>query len=407
MNLPLFIARKYFVSKKKKNFINVISIISMVGVAVGTMALIIGLSFFNGLEDILRNLYGTFDSQIKVEASKGKTFAANKSLIDSIAAVPGVSIVSEVIEDFVLISYNDTDMVAKIKGVSDNFISNHRFEEHLVQGELLLKKDKMPRAIIGRGIQYALSISANNDFLALQLHYPKNVNPGSLSPSSYFNKQSIMPGGFFALEKQYDETYIFVPLDFAVTLTEFGNKRTSLELQLQEGFTPEAVKPTLQKLLGDQFKIQTSEEQHSDLFKILKWEKFFVFLTFSFIVAIASFNIFFSLSMLALEKKKDVAILYALGATDKLIRRIFVSEGALIGLIGASVGLVLGLTISYLQQQFGVISLGMQSSIVDAYPVLIDPLDVAVTAVLSILVTLLASYRPAYLASKSKFIGDL
>jgi lipoprotein-releasing system permease protein len=407
LNLPLFIAKKYFLTKKKKNFINIISTISMAGVAVGTMALIIGLSFFNGLEDILRSLYGTFDSQIKVEASKGKTFEASKELMASVSAVSGVSIVSEVIEDYVLVSYNDTDMVAKIKGVSDNFISQHRLDDHLVQGELLLKKDNLPRAIIGRGIQYALSISANSDFLSLQLHYPKNVNPGSLNPSSYFNKQNIMPGGFFAIEKQYDETYIFVPLDFAIALTEFGDKRTSLEIQLKEGFTPEVVKPELAKVLGSGFKILTSEEQHSDLFKILKWEKLFVFLTFSFIVAIASFNIFFSLSMLALEKKKDVSILYALGATDQLIRRIFISEGAIIGLIGASLGMVLGLTVSYLQQQFGFISMGMETSIVESYPVLIDPVDVMLTSVFSVIVTLLASYRPAYLASKSNILSEL
>ncbi len=379
----------------------------MVGVAVGTMALIIGLSFFNGLEDVLRNLYGSFDPQVKIEPSKGKTFVVTPDFIDSLTAVPGVEIVTEVIEDFVLASYNDTEMVVKIKGVSDNFISQHRLDEHIVQGEQVFHKDGTPRAIIGRGIQYALSISASNDFLSLQLHYPKNVNPGSLSPSSYFNKQSIMPGGFFAIEKQYDETYIFVPLEFAKSLTDFGNRRSSLELQLIDGYSPEDIRSSLQQVLGSRFKVLTSEEQHSDLFKILKWEKLFVFLTFSFIVVIASFNIFFSLTMLAIEKKKDVAILYALGATNRLIKRVFIAEGAIIGLVGGALGLILGLSLSYLQQQFGVVSMGMATSLVDAYPVLIEPLDVALTAALSVIITLLASYRPAYLASKSTAITDL
>lgn len=407
MNLPLFIARKYFLSKKKKNFINIISIISMVGVAVGTMSLIVGLSFFNGLEDILRNLYGTFDPQVKVEPVRGKTFVVTDNLIDSVEAVPGVATVTEVIEDYVLASYNDTQMVVKIKGVSDNFISQHRLDSYLVQGELLFRKDGAPRAIIGRGVQYALSISANNDFLSLQLHYPKNVNPGSLSPSSYFNKQGILPAGFFAIEKQIDENYIFVPLDFARDLTGFENKRTSLEIQLKEGFTPEGVQPELKALFGQEFRVLTSEEQHSDLFKILKVEKLFVFITFSFIVVVASFNIFFSLSMLALEKKKDVAILYALGATNTLIKKIFITEGALIGLFGAFLGIFLGLTLSYVQQKFGIVSLGMQTSITDAYPVVIKPWDVALTAISSVLITFLASYRPAFLATKVIGVSEL
>lgn len=407
MNLPFFIARKYFLSKKKKNFINIISIISMVGVAVGTMSLIIGLSFFNGLEGVLRGLYGTFDPQIKIVPAMGKTFPVDQALLDSVSTVPGVAIVSEVIEDYALASYNDTQMIVKIKGVSDNFISQHRLDDHIVQGDLLFKKDGTPRAIIGRGIQYALSISANNDFVSLQLNYPKNVSPGSLNPSSYFNNLNILPAGFFAIEKQYDETYVFVPLEFAKSLTEFGDKRTALELQLAKDASAENVKEALTARFGDRFNVFTAEEQHSDLFKILKIEKLFVFITFSFIVAVASFNIFFSLTMLAIEKKKDVSILYALGATDGLIKRIFIAEGALIGLTGAFLGLVLGVLLSYIQQQYGVVSMGMQTSITDAYPVVIEPADVLLTAACTVLITFLASYRPAYLASKAQNISEL
>ncbi len=407
MNLPFFIARKYFLSKKKKNFINIISIISMIGVAVGTMSLIIGLSFFNGLEDILRGLYSSFDPELKVEPVKGKSFEINDDFLEAINAVPGVAIVTEVVEDNALAMYNDTQMVIKIKGVGDNFISQHRLDKHIVHGELVFKKDNAPRAIVGSGVQYALSISANNDFYPLQIFYPKNVNPGALNPSGYYNKENIMPGGFFKIEKQYDESFIFVPLDFALRLMDYGNKRTSLEIQVQDGASVAETKDALTKLLGSNFRILTNEEQHSDLFKILKWEKIFVFITFSFIVAVASFNIFFSLTMLAIEKKKDVSVLYALGATDKLIRRIFLSEGALIGLSGGILGMVSGLGLSYLQQKYGVISMGMQTSIVDAYPVVIKPFDVVFTAAAAVVITLLASYRPAFLAARSKSVADL
>lgn len=407
MNLAFFIARKYFLSKKKKNFINVISIISMVGVAVGTMSLIVGLSFFNGLGEVLRGLYSSFDPQLKVEAVKGKSFVVTDSLLRAVGAVPGVRIVTEVVEDNALAMYNDTQLVVKLKGVGSNFISQHRLDKHIVQGELILHKDNAPRAILGRGVQYALSISASNDFYALQLYYPKNISPGALNPGSYYNQQNILPAGFFQIEKQYDENYIFVPLDFAVSLMDYGNKRTALEIQLEEGSAVAEVKQQLNEQLGPAFRILTNEEQHSDLFKILKWEKLFVFITFSFIVAVASFNIFFSLTMLAIEKKKDVSVLYALGATDGLIRRIFLAEGALIGITGAALGLALGMGISYIQQQYGVVSMGMQTSIIDAYPVVIKTFDVVFTAGSAVFITLLASYRPAYLAARAKSLSEL
>lgn len=379
----------------------------MVGVAVGTMSLIIALSFFNGLEGVLQGLYSSFDPELKVEPVKGKSFEVTDSLLNSIESVPGVSIVTEVVEDHALAMYNDTRMIVKIKGVGENFISQHRLENHLVQGELVFYKDNAPRAIVGRGVQYALSISANNDFYALQIFYPKNVNPGSLNPSGYYNQENIKPGGFFAIEKNYDDSYIFVPLDFAIKLMGYENKRTSLEIQLQKEASVGEAKEALAGLLGENFRILTNEEQHSDLFKILKWEKLFVFITFSFIVAVASFNIFFSLTMLAIEKKKDVSVLYAMGATDELIKRIFLAEGALIGVTGTIFGLVSGLGLSYLQQKFGVISMGMQTSIMDAYPVIIDPIDVGFTAVAAIAITFLASYRPAYLAARSKTVSEL
>ena len=215
------------------------------------------------------------------------------------------------------------------------------------------------------------------------------------------NTENILPGAVFAIEKSYDENYVFVPIDFAVKLFGYEGKRTSLEIELSPAFSVEEVKQNLLSTLGDDFLVQTNAEIHGDLYKILEIEKLFVFLIFSIIIAIASINIFFSLTMLAIDKKKDVAILSAQGASSKLIRNIFLYEGCIVAFSGALVGLILGLGISYFQQTFGVISMGMQTSILDAYPVKILPGDVFYTVLCIIVITIITSIQPALKASKN------
>jgi lipoprotein-releasing system permease protein len=203
----------------------------MVGVAVGTMSLVIVLSVFNGLEDLIRTLHGTFDSELKVSATLGKSFEISDGFMAEIRNIEGVELVTEVIEDNALLKYKDSQIVVKVKGVSENFVDQTNIGQTLVYGDLVLEEDGLNYAIIGRGIQYALSISPGNDFYALQIFYPKNVQTGTIDPNQLYNRKSIMPGAVFAIEKQYDENYIFVPLDFAAELMEYGNKRTALEIK--------------------------------------------------------------------------------------------------------------------------------------------------------------------------------
>lgn len=402
MNLSFFIAKRYFRSKKEKNFISIISNISMIGVAVGTMALVIVLSVFNGLEDLIRSLYSSFDPQIKVAPAYGKSFEVTDEWLKKVESVPGVYLLTEVVEDNALVRYKDAQMVVKVKGVAENFIDQKRMDQAIVQGELVLEKDDINYAIIGRGVQYALSINPKNDFYALQMFYPKNVRPGAgIDPGRMYNQRNIMPGATFAIEKQYDENYIFVPLDFALDLFEYKNRRTSLEIKIADGFREKQVQKNLQAALGEDYKILTSDEQHMGLLRAIKIEKLFVYLTFSFILAIASFNIFFSLTMLAIDKKKDIAILYSMGATNKIIKKIFLFEGALIALTGALLGLTLGLLVCWAQQSFGIVSMGMQTSVLEAYPVKMEIQDFLYTGLTIIIITLLASYRPAIIATRS------
>lgn len=401
MNLPLFIARRYFFSKRKQNFINVISILSMVGVAFSTAALIIVLSVFNGLEGLLRSLYKSFDPELKIEATQGKSFEITPALLSKIENVNGVAVVTEVIEDYAYVRYRDADIVATIKGVSDNFIDQHRLDDRIVQGEMKLKKDGVDFAIIGRGIQYALSVAVDNEMFALQVFYIKDLRRSSLDASQMYSRKTIRPGGVFSIEKNYDENYIFLPLEFVRELMDYGNKRTALEVKTKSGSDIKNVRKKIQQELGDGFSVLTNEEQQKDLYRLLKIEKLFTFLALSLLITVGSINIFFSLMMLAIDKKKDITILTAMGANKNLISRIFFSEGAIISFLGAGSGLILGAAICWFQDRFGLVGMGMENAVVTNYPVFMIWTDFALTSAVIIGVTFLVSFYPARLASNA------
>lgn len=399
MNLPFFIAGRYLFSKRKKNFINIISILSMAGVALTTAALVIVLSVFNGLEDLLQSLNNSFDPQIKITASRGKSFAVSPKLIGKIQSVKGVSIVTEVIEDYAYLRYREANQAVTIKGVSDNFIDQNRIPlENIVEGELTLRKGDVLYAIVGRGIQYSLSIAVNDPMFPLQVYYIKNVKSGSLDPSKYYAKQNIVPGGVFSIVQNFDENFVIVPLQFAIDLLNYGMKRTSLEIKT-DGSNVFAVERDIQKVLGPDFNVLNHEEQHQDLYKLLKMEKLFAFLALTILLIIGSINIFFSLMMLALDKKKDITVLSSMGASKRLVRNIFLAEGVLIASLGAVLGLILGGVLCFLQIKYGFISMGMETSVTQGYPITVKASDFVATLVVVAVVTIVISIRPAKLAS--------
>jgi len=407
VNLSFFIARKYFFSGKKKTFINVISIISMLVVGISTMALVIVLSVFNGLEGLLRNLYGSFDAEITVAPARGKTFEYTGDLKSRLDNVPGIATIAEVIEDNALIKYKGTQRVVRLKGVSEAFLEQDRFQQSITEGKMKLKEDSVGYAIVGRGIKYFLSIQLNDHFHPLQFYYPQDISPGQINPGKMFNLRSIKPGGIFAIEKYYDEKYVFVPIEFTQELLGYRQERTALEIETLPTATPDEVTASLQKELGSTFQVLSNEEVHGDLYKILQWEKIFVFLTFGVIIAIGSVNIYFSLSMLVIDKKKDLAVLQAMGAPGALLRKIFLAEGCIIAFSGGLTGLLLGLLISWLQQTFGLVGIGVSGAISQAYPVKIEWLDVALTVFFIAVVTVLAAIQPARKASKMRDLSLL
>ena len=407
MNLPLFIAKRYLFSTRKKNFINIISIISVLVVSLITASLIVVLSVFNGIEELLRSLNNSFDPPIKIEASKGKSFVVNSELLGKIKKVPGVEITTEVIEDYAYVRYREANQVATIKGVSENFLDQHRIDNSIVGGELRLKKGNTSYALIGLGIQYALSVDIEEELHAMHVYYIKNIKGGSVDPSRLYTQKSIMPGGVFSIVQNLNDSYIIVPLDFAIDLLDYGDRRTSLEIKMTADADPDIVQQRLQQTLGDSFRVLNHEQQHKDLYKLLNMEKLFSFLAFTLLLCIGSINIFFSLMMLALDKKKDVSILGAVGAPLKTIKNIFLLEGALIAFFGTILGLFLGGSLCYLQQRFSLVSMGMQSAVTDGYPVKMAFPDFLVILVLMTVITLLISYRPATLASRFSSVQNL
>lgn len=371
----------------------------MIAVAMATAALIIVLSVFNGLGDLLRSLNTAFDPEIKIEAIKGKSFEVDSLFLQQIKAVEGVETVTEVIEDYALVRYRDADIVVTIKGYSDNFLDQHRLDGHIVDGKLRLRENGINYAIVGRGVQYALSIGVENNIYPLQVYYIKNVKASTLDISKLYARRDIEPGSVFSIEKNYDDNYIFLPLDFAIDLLDYGNKRTSLEIKTKSATA--SVQQKLQQLLGERFYVLTNEQQHKDIYKLLKMEKLFTFLALTLLIVVASINIFFSLMMLVIDKKKDIAILSAVGASPKLVRNIFLTEGALIAFIGAGIGLVFGGAICWLQDHFGLVGMGMENALVANYPVRLNPLDFVSISVVIITITFIISFYPASVAAKS------
>lgn len=407
MNFSFFIARKYFLSGKKKNFINVISIISMLVVAIGTMCLIIALSVFNGLEGLLRSMYGNFDPDIVIAPTTGKSFQFDSLDVQKMRSVDGVLGVSEIIEDNVLVEYKEAQRLVRMKGVSRDFDEYSGIRNVMVAGDFPLVRDSIGYALVGRGVQYDLSLSLKNDFYTLQMYYPKDIGPGVINPSRMYNLLNIIPGGIFAIEKSYDDNYIFVPVEFARDLLEYGNRLTGFDIYIDNTKNAAVIKSELQTILGDRFRVKLGEELHTDLFKVLKIEKLFVFIILVAIIGIASINIFFSLTMLVIEKKKDISVLFAQGASTNLIRNIFLYEGCIVAFTGAGIGLFLGVGLSMLQQHFGFVGMGMDSAVLNSYPVEIIISDVVFTVIAIIIITILASIKPAIKASKSFSIQTL
>lgn len=402
MRVWLMIAKRYFLSRQKRNFINILSAISFIGIAVGTAALVIVLSAFNGMRDVARSMYQVFDPAIKVVPTTGKYLTATPELLAKISKTQGVAEIAQVLEDNALLMHGQDQAIIKLKAISPTADFAGRMKSQMIGGSHELTSRGKPYALVGIGIVQALRIDPQAGIDDIQVWYPKTKKKigGSINPENAFNKRYISVGGAFGIEANFDNTYVITPIDYGVELMQAGEKRTSIEISVVNGHSVSDVKTALQEAIGGAFIVQDADDQHADLIKILRMEKLFVFVALSFILLIASFNIYVSLSMLAVDKQRDLALLRSLGANDQLLKNIFLGVGSMIALTGASVGLILGFGLCWLQMNYGLVSMGISNALIDAYPITVESSDLLAIGLVIVLITLLASFGPAMKASK-------
>ncbi len=399
MNFPLFIARRYLFSKKSTHAINIISLISVTGVAVATIALVIVLSAFNGFHDLVATLFTSFDAQIEITPVRGKTAPADDPILTRIRQLPYVDVSTESIEDNALAVYQDKQAMVVIKGVDDNFSSLTRITDILYgDGEFCLHAANLNYGVAGVQLAQQLALGTRWNG-ALQIYAPVREGQLDLSdPTKGFVVDSLYAPGVLFMVKQakYDARYIIVPIAWARNLFGQQGMLSSLELRLKPGTDVATAKQEMAAIAGDKYAVKDRFEQQDDTFKIMKIEKLFAYVFLTFILIVACFNIVGSLSMLILDKKNDVITLRNLGATDKQIARIFLFEGRMISVAGAAIGIVIGLLLCFLQQQFGLVRLGDSDSsfIVDAYPISVHYSDVAIIFVTVIAVGWMAVWYP-------------
>ena len=399
MNFPFFIARRYLFSKKSTHAINVISGISVIGVAVATMALVVTMSVFNGFHDLVASFFTSFDPQLKVVPLKGKTVAADDPILTQIRQLPQVEVATECVEDQALAIYNSHQAMVVVKGVEDNFDQLTHINEILIgDGEFSLHAADMDYGILGIRLAEQLSTGYTYE-RPMKIYAPRREGQFDMTaPEEAFEEDELYsPGVLFNVKQaKYDKNYIITSIGFARRIFDQQGMLSSLELRLKPGSNFDAVKSEIQKLCGDQFAVKDRFEQQDDTFKIMKIEKFIAYIFLTFILMVACFNIIGSLSMLIIDKKDDVVTLRNLGATDKQIVRIFLFEGRMISAIGAVIGILLGLLLCWLQQQFGLVALGSSSGsfVVSAYPVSVHPEDIVLIFVTVLVVGFLAVWYP-------------
>lgn len=400
MNLPFFIARRYLFSRKSHHAINIISGISVCGVAVATLALVCTLSVFNGFQDLVADLFTAFDPQLKVTLREGRTLAMDDEAVTLLRKDKRVAVLTPVLEDQALVVQNGTQMVVTIKGVADNFAQQTHIEELLYpeNSTLSLSADVLEYGTMG--IRLAANLGLTADFPdPLQVYAPRKgerVNMGN--PLSSFNHDELQSPGcvFMVKQAKYDASYIITSLGFAQRLFDQEDNISQLEIRLKKGTSIDRAKSDFQKMLGDRFQVQDRYEQQDDVFRIMRIEKFIAYLFLTFILLVACFNIIGSLSMLMIDKKGDVATLRNLGATDQQICNIFMFEGRMISFFGALIGIILGLVLCWLQEQYGLISMGKSEGafIVESYPVSVHLWDILLIFVTVLVVGWMVVWYP-------------
>ena len=405
MNFPIFVAKRYLFSKKKHNAINIISGISVCGVAFATMALVCTLSVFNGFRDLVANFFTAFDPELKITVVEGKVFNPNETVFKKVKNLASVAVFSESLEDNAVVKYKGRQTVVTIKGVQDNFQQLTQIDSILYgKGMFMLHADELNYGVLG--VQLISTLGCGLRFVdPIEVYAPiRGEDINLANPMASFKVDYLYsPGVAFAVnQKKYDASYILTSLDFARRLFDYDKDVSSIELKLKESENVDRVKKQIQSIIGSRYIVQNRYEQQQDVFHIMEIEKLISYLFLVFILMIACFNVIGSLSMLILDKKKDVVTLRNMGASNKLIFRIFLFEGRMILFLGAIIGILLGLFLCFLQQRYGLVPLGDSAGtfVVDSYPVSIHVSDIVIIFISVVVIGLLSVWYPVRYLSK-------
>lgn len=379
MNLPLHIARRYLFAKKSHNAINIISCISVCGIAVATLALVCALSVFNGFTGVVANTFSDFDPELQITPASGKVFNPSTPAIEQIKALPEIEFTSESLEENALVTYGERQEPIVLKGVSPRFKDLANIDKVIIDGKFMLREGDVDNGVIGAGLAMFIGVRAN--FVdPVEIYVPKrNVRVNPSNPSTAFDRASVFISGVFALNQvKYDDQMLIIPIEMARELLRYETEVSSIDIKVKDGANIDDVHKKISAILGDDLLVKNRFQQQEDLYRMVNIEKWVTFLILGIILIIAVFNIVGSLSILIIEKNEDIGVLKSLGANKTLISRIFLFEGWLITLIGAIAGIVLGVSLCLLQQHFGLIGLGSSAGqfVVDAYPVEVQLPDI-------------------------------
>ena len=396
MKTAFYIARRYLISKKSVNVINLISGISIAGVTVGTFALVAVLSVFNGLDSSIKALFSSFDPDIKITAAIGKSFDLHDGDFTKIEKISGISSVIPVVEEDALLRYGDRQYFATIKGVPANYSETSGLDTTCItSGRFILEANQTPYAVVGQGVAYYLSVGLSFTD-PIHIYTLKKGTSGRPSLSNAFNHSTIYAAGIFSNQQEIDSKYVLVPFGYAQELFQMGNQVSAVEIGLKPGASEDQIKTELSGILGDKFTLKTQFEQHELFYKVMQSEKWAIFSILGFILVIASFNILGTLTMIILDKKADISTLQSMGANEKLIRTIFLFEGWMISLVGASFGVILGIAVCWIQIKYGLLKIpGNDGSFIfSSYPVEIRIGDLLAIFLLVTGIGFLAAWYP-------------
>jgi lipoprotein-releasing system permease protein len=402
--LTFLFAWRYFKAKKSTNAINIIAWISIVAIVIGTAALILVLSVFNGFEDLVKSLYSSFYTDLKVSAARGKNITLTAEQLQALKSIKGVKNYSLVVEEKALVRNGDYQSVINLKGVDDNYRYVTGIAGHIIKGEYDLGTEDSPKMIVGSGVEGALGIQADRNIFVLQIHLPRKSTTEQLDELNDISNDTIRTSSVFQIQQDFDDKYAITNIDFAKRALKLApNEYGSIEITLRDSDAADDLKKEVKRIFGKSYLVQTRYEQNQSLYSVMNTERWVIYGVLCLILIIAAFNMIGALTMLVLEKKKDIGVLHALGGSRNFIQKIFLSEGLLLAFIGSVTGMILALALAVLQVRFHLIPLEGGSFLIDYFPVKLRLADFLLVSATVLVIAIIASWLPSRKAAGQRF----